>query len=405
MFQFRCAASAFAITLLFVAHAEAATYYVSTVGLDSNPGTQQQPFRTILKGVNVLQPGDTLYIRSGTYPERLLEVNFGSSGMSWASPITVAAYPGETVILKPTVGNVARFQNGAVSYVLIEGLVLDGALAGGGEGASVFYCGTGSHDLHLSNVEIRNGDGNGVLCDGANHEFRNTKVHHNGLYAGYLNSNGMYMTTDSTVIIGGEFYENECYGVRFFDSDTSRSADNNLVRDARIYNNGFGAGLNGSSQCGSGGGGIVLGDVNNSAYNNVVYGNFWGFNASSNASGLKLLNNTFYGNMHGVWIISSSNAEVKNNIVYNNGSGIINDATNTALLNNFTSDPQFADATRFDLSLRTGSPAIDAGVALSAVTTDIRGVSRPQGGAYDVGAYEAGQASAPAPPTNVRVIR
>src|SRR5262249_45232346 len=43
------------------------TYYVATNGNDSNPGTISQPFRTIKKGIGILNAGDTLYIRSGTY--------------------------------------------------------------------------------------------------------------------------------------------------------------------------------------------------------------------------------------------------------------------------------------------------------------------------------------------------
>ena len=38
--------------------------------------------------------------------------------------------------------------------------------------------------------------------------------------------------------------------------------------------------------------------------------------------------------------------------------------------------------------LASGSPCINAGTTLSDVTTDIRGVIRPQGSAYDIGAYE-----------------
>jgi hypothetical protein len=38
--------------------------------------------------------------------------------------------------------------------------------------------------------------------------------------------------------------------------------------------------------------------------------------------------------------------------------------------------------------LQTGSPAINAGLTLGSVTSDFDGVSRPQGGAYDMGAYE-----------------
>ena len=40
--------------------------------------------------------------------------------------------------------------------------------------------------------------------------------------------------------------------------------------------------------------------------------------------------------------------------------------------------------------IQNGSPAIDAGTAVSEVTTDFEGTSRPQplGGEYDIGAHE-----------------
>jgi len=41
-----------------------------------------------------------------------------------------------------------------------------------------------------------------------------------------------------------------------------------------------------------------------------------------------------------------------------------------------------------DYSPITGSPAIDAGVALTKVPTDFIGRSRPSGLKYDIGAYE-----------------
>ena len=45
----------------------AATYYVSTNGDDSNPGTEAEPFRTFEQGINSAGSGDTIYIKSGTH--------------------------------------------------------------------------------------------------------------------------------------------------------------------------------------------------------------------------------------------------------------------------------------------------------------------------------------------------
>src|SRR5262245_14536553 len=55
-----------------VATAHAATYYVSPNGNDSSSGTQSSPFRTVNRGVSVLNPGDTLLVRGGIYPESLM---------------------------------------------------------------------------------------------------------------------------------------------------------------------------------------------------------------------------------------------------------------------------------------------------------------------------------------------
>jgi hypothetical protein len=51
-------------------------------------------------------------------------------------------------------------------------------------------------------------------------------------------------------------------------------------------------------------------------------------------------------------------------------------------------DPNFVDAAGKDLRLTADSPLVDRGIALKEVTTDFAGTSRPQGGGYDIGAYE-----------------
>ena len=42
-----------------------------------------------------------------------------------------------------------------------------------------------------------------------------------------------------------------------------------------------------------------------------------------------------------------------------------------------------------DLQLQSGSPCINAGTNIASVTDDYLEVSRPQGGAWDMGAYES----------------
>jgi hypothetical protein len=51
-------------------------------------------------------------------------------------------------------------------------------------------------------------------------------------------------------------------------------------------------------------------------------------------------------------------------------------------------NPDFVNAAGGNYALASGSPAIDHGMTLSPVTTDYNGVARPQGAAYDIGAFE-----------------
>jgi parallel beta-helix repeat protein len=56
------------------------TYYVSPTGSDSNPGTASAPFKTLSRGVSILNPGDILIV-SGTFNEQF---DISSSGTASA---------------------------------------------------------------------------------------------------------------------------------------------------------------------------------------------------------------------------------------------------------------------------------------------------------------------------------
>src|SRR5580698_2338210 len=72
------------------------SFYVSTVGSDSNPGTQAAPWRTVQYAADTARAGSTVNVRGGTYEER---VSINSSGNASDGFITFRSYPGETAIL------------------------------------------------------------------------------------------------------------------------------------------------------------------------------------------------------------------------------------------------------------------------------------------------------------------
>lgn len=53
----------------------AAAYYVSKNGSDSNPGTEAKPWLTIQKAADTLVAGEIVYIKQGTYNERVIVKN------------------------------------------------------------------------------------------------------------------------------------------------------------------------------------------------------------------------------------------------------------------------------------------------------------------------------------------
>src|SRR4051794_31931704 len=69
------------------------SYFVSTGGSDSNAGSLARPFRSIQRAANIASPGDTVFVRGGTYRETVRPLRSGSG----SAPISFKAYNGENV--------------------------------------------------------------------------------------------------------------------------------------------------------------------------------------------------------------------------------------------------------------------------------------------------------------------
>jgi hypothetical protein len=148
--------------------------------------------------------------------------------------------------------------------------------------------------------------------------------------------------------------------------------------------------------------------------NCVVYNNrrqTSGGNAPSGVyiagSNVKIYNNTVYNNEYiGIWCASNT-GQVKNNISYSNGDRAIHNPAGCSTATNLTNNPLFVNPSTGDFRLQSSSAAINGGTNLSPdVTTDRDGISRPQGTAYDIGAYEYGSPAGTSlnAPSNLQVV-
>lgn len=406
------ATAVFASNNLIPSPANAATYYVAKTGSDSKSCTSARststPKRTIKSGLSCLHAGDKLSIREGTYNETInTQAQTVPTGTSWDSPVTIAAYSGETVILKPSSGYaVIQIVGNKQKYLVFDRLIIDAANTTNRginlDGVNL----SGAGYIRFTNCEVRNSPDAGVLTHRKSNynEFINCNFHHNGLdpNAGSLPiGHGLYIATSNNLIEGCEIHHNTGYGLHVYDGTGANNADNNVVRKNRAYNNAT------NSQHAAG---ILIGSGSgNSASNNIAYGQpvgiMVGYNGSTNS---KIYNNTVYNNrVDGIQIRSSSStATVKNNIAYSNGTNIHNYSNGTTLANNLTRNPNFTNASDGDFRLRSDSAAINAGTTLSQVSDDFKGTSRPQGGSFDIGAYEyrsSQTTSSVSAPTNLHV--
>jgi Right handed beta helix region len=367
----------------------AVTRYVSTIGNDNNScATSQSPGatakRTIDAGIACMSGGDTLIIQAGTYAETLGLTRAIPNGSAGAHTTIRAEGP---VTLQPNNINidVVLLIRPSQHHITLDGLVFD-AGSPAGTRLSVFPIATDaattpstlSSHIRIVNGKVTNGRASGLLVVGTRWEVSGNEIFNNGTSAGQ--DHGVYWQVDHSTFTDNVVHDNNAWGLQNWSSAGFSPTDNTFLRNA-FYNNGDG-------------GMTVISGNNHLVASNLIYNNF-----NANSGGLVILstgryyNNTVYGNT-GAGIVAccdavlNSNHLIRNNLVFNNGSGNLVGLTGASQSNNLTCNPGFVNADAGDFHLTAGSCAIDQGATLPEASPDYDGVARSA--PYEVGAFEFG---------------
>jgi len=420
-------------------------YWVSPSGNDSNAGTQQAPWATPQHAANVVQAGDDVDILAGTYDG----FNIPTSGTK-SAPITFHAEPGAIIDTDTTWGGANTGINASdQSYIIIDGFtftpkpgsaywtdairmsgdpyntvtgnvienctvnmrtvspgdtgtdsdqlgitmgwlngaqILNNTVSGGWD--SGIYVWNSSSNYTISGNTVYNCGGNGIHNNGGsegengvsrimtNATISNNVIHNVGYGIGgqAISCDGVIDSTISNNLI----YNVQAKGISLYQTDAADGSHNDIIVNNTVL----------TSAASSPALRMVDNSYDNTVLNNILL-------ASGQYAGSIDLES---GDLTGL----TSDYNVVNGQFYSDGSSI----SFHNWQNDWGYDPHSFIATPAQLfvnpsgnnyQLSSTSPAIGAGTATDAPSTDIVGNPGPSGKGYDIGAYEY-QAGAQSPP-------
>ena len=420
--------------------AGAATVYVAPGGTGN--GSPLNPFGRLADALAVAAAGDEVVLRPGTYGESVRTVRGGTSD----ERIVIRAEQPGTAVLTTGAGTVLRISH---AFVTVQDLVVDGqygaydaVIVDGGangwllkdsevrrtsrdcidirapsgvviEGALIHHClwsaANGQSDAHgivagavreliIRDTRIHTFSGDAVQVDAGRSAPGWDRVTiercqfwveplpaaENGFAAGAVPGENAVDTKASAAFARATLIvrDTEAWGFRGgfltnmaafnIKENVNATLDRVTVSRSEIAFRLRGPGANGGAWV--------------RVQNAVVFDVGTGVRYEDDVERVEVWNSTFGSEVARVFRAASSNAaglDVKNVLFMGPAPGELSGASNMAAPASY-----FVDAAAHDYRLRSTSPAIDAGVSLTFVTTDRLGIVRPLQRYWDVGAYE-----------------
>ncbi len=436
-------------TITPVAASMNCSHYVALDGDDANPGTLENPWRTLQYAADTAQPGDEVCVGTGTYSPEDEELIFLSAGTA-DQPITLTTYNGEVIIqgsvfFEPGSAywqfhgfTMNDFVYWGISVAGADHIVLSGLVISGGEaGINFSVTRTGDerpvdhitvmdsiiHDAEYTVVDCTPGPCNNMT-------FQRLEIYGAGGASASYGSDGLAVECGQNILVEDcIIHHNSGDGLDLNSRDKMQGDETGeiIVRRNRVEQNA----LNGIKLWG---GGTI---VNNLAWNNgdtnlvieegsdytIINNTFAsvashtylaaaGYDEWSGTTNIIMVNNIFYNDnpaMTGsiLYISPRVNLNADYNLYYNPyreedmichadecfNAEQINDGTFFSATgygeHSIYGDPLFVDAAVGDFHLSSTSPALNAGNDTDVPKHDIETNPRPIGSAPDLGAYEA----------------
>jgi len=429
----------------------AANYYVdNTIPSSSNSNnglSWNAPLLTISAALSRSQQGDTVMVAAGRYAEAVsLRKGVGlKGGYAPASQERVYNPSLYQAVIRPNTQ--ANAEVHAVSAIGAAGASLEGFYILNGkarQGGGLYLLNCSSIIVSNNTIYSNNADnGAGIYAEDVKGSLTNNNVHDNTankagggikLQDSIMLIQGNYIERNTAAISGGGIYADNfkvpapvtANTIIFtpagssnidpgsFTASGSANATPSVMAKNKIRRNiakGYGGGIYmnkfyalllsndiSSNQAADGsGGGIYATGFTGSMINCLLSKNFSRIGAAIYADEFStsntFINNTIVGNTCGNpsatgGIYSTGiNCTFTNNVFWNNGRDLFNvtGSFSNSLMN---TDPLFVNPDAGDFHLQAGSPCINAGTITGAPSDDLDGITRPQLGGIDIGAYE-----------------
>ena len=342
-------------------------YYVANDGLDSNPGTQKQPFETILRASRLALPGTTIHVAPGTYRGGFKTM---MSGTAAQRIYYVSTAVGGARIIPPVHSDSTTAWENHGSFVDIVGFDVDGGAGHTGVKWSRGIYNAGSYALikhnrvhHLAqDLPCTTAGGFGIFIDslhrGDQNEVDGNTVHDIGPPSCRF-AQGIYISTSGRATNNVVFRVGGSAILMWHDAQKVVVSNNTVAASMT---------------------GILIGGGDNyhtkgpndytSVHNNIVYDNTYGI-AEKGTTGV---HNSY-----------------RNNLVHQNVSSdwqLLHGLKHTGTVAVAPQFVRYARAGTPDFRLRPTSPAIGKGTNEHAAPTDIAGKVRNKDGGIDIGAYQ-----------------